>query len=304
MKQFSSSCISQIATVSIVATIIIIAAGGAYLTSTMIGTTSHSASSSSSLTPSYSYTNTSSFTIVYTSPCTPFSTTVYGNNTVVFCSVTSSASYTTLNSFSTYTNPSSLSELRLEAVLNSSVMVANGQLSLVVNETNISTGILNISAKPGWISNYCDGLNLPGALVFPIDVALFSGHDTENNISQANSIYFHPQMMCPDYVISGTNAPSYSFSPESDIANVTNWISGDGPTNFNCSLPQGQYCISYSLQLPQCCYYFHQEYYPANSSSLVAGRYTIKVFDMWGRTILLHFTVLTPSVIASSSSET
>ena len=197
---------------------------------------------------------------VSTAGCVPFYTTENENTTLIYCSVSSSDSYTTRSSSSTYANPSSLSELRLEAALGPSVMTMNQKLTLVINETNLSNEILNVSGKPEWVGDYCDGLNLPGALDFPIKLALFSGYDTESNISQASSIYFHVQLMCPDYFLSQTDVLVYSFSPQSDIANVTNWIPGDDTSNFKCSLPQGQYCISYSLQLSQCCYLFHQEY--------------------------------------------
>jgi hypothetical protein len=175
----------------------------------------------------------------------------------------------TVTSGPTSSSVSSADGLRLTLQISSASVGQGGSVTINVTETNTNDSPLNKSASNGWAVS---GLRMSECYssVYPFGVAVYEGHYTGQNVSEAKPLNLYPLVPCPLLIryISG-----YYFQPSSDMAVV---LPGSGPGMAMASglSAKGNYTAGSSLT------YF------------APGEYTVVAGDEWGSLAFLYFTVV------------
>ena len=167
--------------------------------------------------------------------------------------------------------------LILTLTLNSSVLSQGQTVSLTIVERNALDGRNNVTSSSNWAFEEL-GVGPCGSLNYHFGFEVLSGYYTsaftELDSAQKVQLYQPGAYFCPAML----NVASYSFSPQSDQADV---MGGCDP----------EPCITKQLNSTSTI----KEYWNMNRFDVLpVGFYTVVVGDEWGAYLLAHFAVNAP----------
>lgn len=192
--------------------------------------------------------------------------------------------------------------LELALTINSSRIPLEEAINISASVTNVLSVPDNLSVASKWaidgLSAQCNYGSSPAS---PIEIAVFSGNYTLDNISQAQALPIWGAIECPlDYAFNGTGIvgqwmqmTSYSLSPGAD--NGTS--SGVYKAYPSQNLMMGEFPVlmTFQTQVYATQSSLARVYNSLNSSS--PASYTVAAGDEWGQLALLHFQVVSSKVL-------
>ncbi|MGD0329864.1 MAG: hypothetical protein ABSB40_05360 [Nitrososphaeria archaeon] len=156
----------------------------------------------------------------------------------------------------------------------SSVSIQHGQVvDIVTDLTNTLDHNQTLTEVNRWPS--APGLSLTPCpnVQYPLGVAIYRGHFTNQNISTATSLWMFGPASCPLYVMA---VDGYRFLPNSNLAfpMFQNSTSTSQPMRMGADFNLSGHYVNGTLKV-----------FPA-------GEYTVVSGTMWGDIAVLHFTVI------------
>jgi hypothetical protein len=161
--------------------------------------------------------------------------------------------------------------LQLQAAVNATSLTPGENLQISVGEYNTLATVNSVPSGKNWGLN---GLSLgacSNTYVQPFGVALYQGHYTAQNISQATSLEIYAPVPCPNYIRMITG---YDFLPDSIDAAVMPGGDVSSPTPMSANVIVGGTYTQVTQLTP-----------------LVSGDYTIVAGDEWGALEFLYVNV-------------
>jgi rhodanese-related sulfurtransferase len=172
---------------------------------------------------------------------------------------------------STTTSVQSTDGLQLQVAVNATSLTPGENLQISVGEYNTLTTANSVSSGKNW---GVSGLSLgacSNTYVQPFGVALYQGHYTAQNISQATSLEIYARVPCPNYIRMITG---YDFLPDSINAAVMPGGDVSSPTSMSANVIVGGIYTQVTQLTP-----------------LVSGDYTVVAGDEWGALEFLYIIV-------------
>ncbi len=172
---------------------------------------------------------------------------------------------------STTTSVQSTDGLQLQVAVNATSLTPGENLQISVDEYNTLTTVNSVSSGKNW---GVSGLSLgacSNTYVQPFGVALYQGHFTAENISQATPLEIYARVPCPNYIRLITG---YDFLPDSTNAALMPGGDVSSPTSMAANVIVGGTYTQVTQLTP-----------------LVSGDYTVVAGDEWGALEFLYINV-------------
>ena len=161
--------------------------------------------------------------------------------------------------------------LAIHLDLNATTILAGQTISINISEYNDLPTSINVTSSGDW---RLSGLALDpcGTLFYPFGIAVFQGHYSSDNISNAKSLNLFPaNFFCAKTIFSNE---WFMFQPLSDYAS-TSQSSSPIPIRSSISLNGTWTGANSKIGL--------------NFSNFSPGTYTVAVGDEWGHLIIANF---------------
>lgn len=158
---------------------------------------------------------------------------------------------------------------RLDFTTNSSSIQSGHAIGISISLENTSPEPLTLAVQNHWQRN---DLSLGSCSNLPIGIAILKGYYTEQNMSEAGSLWLYPNLPCPMPL----GITGYTFQPMSNVA------TRECSPSFSC---HDSIAIEGNLTIGG---YLSGN---GNVTPFESGTYTIVGGDEWGDVAIQHFTV-------------